>query len=230
MPILENPAPAGAEAAWKPRPQKPKLRANEVHIWRASLDDPRLLSAKALETLSLRELIRGGKRDATGGGERYLALRVFLRTALSRYLVVAPEDVKLPDDVCAKPMRLPLSTLYFCCGESDGLALVAISATDEFGMDVERVREDLPFDEMAAHFFDPQSQWSVRTLFCRKEKAWKFFDFWTTSEACSKAKASAMQQRPTDFFSIHRLLPASGFLAALAVHRRCARVALWDWR
>ena len=75
-------------------------------------------------------------------------------------------------------------------------------------------------------------QWGVRTTFCREEKAWKFFDFWTTGEACFRAApmTTTHLNSASNRLSLHRLSPAEGFVAAGAVAGARSRLALWDWQ
>src|SRR5205823_2924461 len=119
------------------------------------------------------------------------------------YIGAAPEEVEFTRDAQGRP-ALALSTLRFVFAEAEEVALLAVAPHGEFGLEVERVRDDLPFDDMAAHFFDPEDQWGVRITHCPTEKASKFFDCWTRNEAWQQA---ALSER------VHRICPADGFAA-----------------
>jgi hypothetical protein len=208
---------------WLPSPSRPLLRVGEVHVWRAALHDPRLLGR---DTLSLGEVIRAERCHSVTERNRYIAARVFLRDVLSRYTGTTASELCLNEDDAE--VSVALSTLRFTSCQSEDLALIAVTHAREVGVDVERVCGDLPFEELAAHFFEPSEQWSVRTVFAPEQKAWKFFDFWTTNEACSKVAAMCQTSKST--LSFHKLLPADGFLATLAVGGGSSHLALWDWR
>lgn len=210
---------------WSRGPEQPLLRLGEVHLWRASLDDPQLF--EALDMLSLTEIIRAEQCASERERDRCVAQRVFLRGVVSRYLDVAPDEIEL-GEIGSEPTCIPSSLLHVTASQSEELALVAISASSGVGLDVEQVRPDLPFEEMAEHFLDPVQQWGLRITFSSQEKAWKFFDFWTTSEACFRANPMHSRQ-PASQLSLHRLSPADGFLAAVAVSGGSSRLALWDW-
>jgi len=226
MPILlENQTPAAAR--WHRGAASPELPPGEVHVWRAWLDE---VWNENLDTLSMNEIIRAERRANAAERNRDLAGRVFLRDVLSRYLCIAPQDLRL--DAGAPFYSSPASgTLRWTLSESENLALLALSRASNLGVGVERVHEDLPFDEMAAHFLEPEEQSGLRTTFAREQKAWKFFDFWTTSEARTKAAPMHPFQAPRPL-ALHRLSPAEGFLAAVAVGgaHASSRLALWDWR
>lgn len=231
MPILfENPP--DAPAHWQPGPPAPALPTGEVHLWRARLDGA---PERGIATLSTGEIIRAGRCASAAERSRFLAARVFLRDVLARYLRVAPGALRLGG--ASIYTSAACGTLRFTLSEAEDLALLAVSRSSGLGVDVERVRDDLPFDEMAACFFEPDDQWRLRTVFPREQKAWKFFDFWTTGEARSKAAPMHPFSTERQPLSMHRLSPAEGFLAAVAVRETAGetdgapspRLALWDW-
>jgi 4'-phosphopantetheinyl transferase len=223
MPTLPDTfQPPAFSARWSPGPEQPQLGPGEVHVWRAALADVQLFDC---DILSPGEIIAAEHLPDDDECDRYIAFRVFLRNVLSRYTGIARADLRLSESA---PFPIALSTLRFACSQSDDLALVAVSHGRDLGVDIQRVRDDLPFDEMAEHFFEPEAQWGLRTTRCPREKAWKFFDFWTTSEATSKA--APMHSAAKSRLSLHKLAPANGFLATLAVSGAEPCLALWDWR
>ena len=90
------------------------------------------------------------------------------------------------------------------------------------GLELERIREDLPFDEMAAQFFEPSDHWSIRTTHCSTEKAARFFQLWTSQEA-------ARQAGGFEVAAAHRFSPSEGFAAAIATGCRESHLKFWDW-
>ncbi len=55
--------------------------------------------------------------------------------------------------------------------QCDHLALIAVSRNvREVGLDLERVREDIPIEEMAGGFLDARSQWDLRITWCAARK------------------------------------------------------------
>lgn len=204
---------------WSEAQDRPHFQRNELHLWRANLDDSRLL-ALAGGVLSASEIVRAERTLSPRGRDRELAQSALLRDVLGRYLGMDPEAVAFTRDAQGRP-ALALSTLRFVLAQADEIALLAVAPRGEFGLEIERVRDDLPFDDMAAHFFDPEDHWGVRITRCPSEKALKFFDCWTRNEAWQQAARSER---------VHRLCPAEGFAAALAVGDDDAQFAFWEWR
>lgn len=223
--LLENPArEAALTPQWSDAPAGLGFEHGDIHVWRARLDDPRLL-ALAKKTLSLGEIMRGERCASSRERERCLAQRALLRTILARYVGVPAQDLRFTRDAFGRP-ALALSTLRFNVSSAEDVALLAVTASQDIGLEIEHVRHDLPFDDMAAHYFEPEDQWSIRTTHCQTQKALRFFDFWTTNEATLQASV------PTglETLLVHRLCPADGFAAAIAVAGKRARLAFWNWR
>jgi hypothetical protein len=78
---------------------------------------------------------------------------------------------------------------------------------------------------MAVEYLDAASQWDLRVTWSTQEKAWKFFRFWTSNEACAQALPSSIHSCRVRTFS-----PAPSFVAALALHGGPEPVvSYWDW-
>jgi len=144
-----------------------------------------------------------------------MATALFRRDVLGRY--TPPHSPSLTAG--------PASGLKLTIAQCDHLALIAVSRNvREVGLDLERVRHDLPIEEMAGGFLDARSQWDLRITWSPEEKAWKFFQFWTSNEACAQAQPSS--RTPCLGFS-----PEADFIAALAIQGGPeARVVYWDWQ
>ena len=148
---------------------------------------------------------------------------VFRQDVLGRYMGA---EGALPG-VMSGPVAI-LPGLRVAVAQCDHLALAAVSRNVRgMGLDIERVREDIPFEEMAGGFLDARSQWDLRVTWSQLEKAWKFFQFWTSNEACSQAQPLS---QCTDGCHVHGFSPEADFIAALAVEGGPeASVVYWDW-
>ncbi len=61
-----------------------------------------------------------------------------------------------------------------------------------------------------------------------QEKAWKFFQFWTSNEACAQARSRSQSTRRCQ---VLRFTPEAQFVAALAIDGGPeADVLYWDWQ
>ncbi|HEX6781944.1 MAG TPA: hypothetical protein VF125_07930 [Solirubrobacterales bacterium] len=120
-----------------PAPDRPDPPAAEVHVWRADLDRPRWPGAEGLpedERRRAEAFLRPLPQ------KRWIAARWALRAALGRYLGQPPAAIRLVAGEHGKPRLERLAGgLAFNLSHSDRLALIAVAAGHEVGVDVERV-------------------------------------------------------------------------------------------
>ena len=202
--------PSVPEPLWLPAPEYPDLPANELHIWRARLDEPRWSAAESGCPVS---------RERTDR----LKAALFRKDILERYTGGEEEGAGFP-----RVLKGPASGLRMAMAQCDHLALIAVSRDVRgVGLDLERVRQDIPIEEMAGGFLDVRAQWDLRVTWCLQEKAWKFFQFWTSNEACAQARPSS----PTSHAcQVRGFSPEANFIAALAVEGGPeAGLLYWDW-
>lgn len=111
--------------------------AAELHLWQAHLDEPGWPSAGALPAA---EAERAAAILPARSRRRWAASRWALRGVLARYLGEEPTAIELREGEHGKPrLALPDGGLRFNLSHSGDLALVAVSATLEVGVDVERI-------------------------------------------------------------------------------------------
>src|SRR5581483_2836381 len=203
-----------------------RFAPRQIHVWRAWLDDPRLLALSS-DVLALCEIVEAERCVSSLERDRQLAMRGFLRDVLARYVGASPHELRFTRDRAGR-LSLALSTLHFNFCHAENVALVAVAPYGEIGLELEHVRDDLPFDEVAAHFFEPEHHWGIRTTLCHTQKARKFFDCWTTTEASLQAVA-LRREADAEPVCVHRICPAESYLAALAVVANEPQFALWNW-
>jgi hypothetical protein len=195
---------------WLPAPEYPGLPVNELHIWRASLD--------SVPDAPGRHSTCPVSRDGTDK----LKAALFRKDILERY--TNPESGPAHPTIVSGPA----SGLRIAIAQCDHLALIAVSRdVRRIGIDVERVCQDIPIEEMAGGFLDAHSQWDLRITWSPQEKAWKFFQFWTSNEACEQARPSS---RTSHACQVRGFSPEADFIAALAIEGGPeAEVLHWDW-
>jgi hypothetical protein len=200
-----KPFPSVQEPLWLPGPEYASLPVNELHIWRVQLQEPRWSEGEEW-------------RDCPVSRERTDRLKaaLFRNDILDRY--AGPEDL----------VAGPASGLRIAVAQCDHLALIAVSRDVRvMGLDMERVCENIPIEEMAGGFLDARSQWDLRVTWSPQEKAWKFFQFWTSNEACEQARTFS---RASHSCHVRGFSPEADFIAALAVEGGPeAGVLYWDW-
>ena len=217
-------------AVFRRAPQHPTLRAGEVHLWRAQLDDA---PAAAHDMLSPAECVRAGRFHFERDRQRFVASRGLLRTVLARYLDLDPRALRFRAGRHGKPeLEGVCSSLRFNLSHSQDLMLLAVTHAREVGVDIEAMRENVPFETLADHYFEPRDAWEIRVLPAPR-KAWKFYDVWTSTEARLKASGAGLSGGTRvvepDRWSLLKLTPAEGYAAALAVEGGGFELSCWSW-
>jgi 4'-phosphopantetheinyl transferase len=242
------------EQPWCDAPECPVLAEGVVHVWRAdlSLDRARLL--ELWQSLSDDERERARRFHFDRDRESFIAARGALRDILSRYTGTAPGLLRFSYDGYGKPALSEAAggRLRFNVSHSHGLALYAVTAGREVGIDLEFVREDFASLEVAAHFFSPQEVSALRSL-PPEELADAFFDCWTRKEAYIKVRGEGLSY-PLHLFTVslkpgepaallsteddpreaarwflRGLSAGEGFRAAVAVEGTPLSLSCWRW-
>jgi 4'-phosphopantetheinyl transferase len=246
---------AGSLPAWDWPPRELALGDDEVHVWRAWLDQPASRLPTLLDTLTLDERARAARFHFQRDRARFIVARGVLRVVLGRYLEIAPNRLRF----CYSPYGKPAlaeefggDELRFNLSHSDGLALYALTRGRELGIDLERIRSDLADEQIAERFFSPREVATLRTL-PPDLRVEAFFNCWTRKEAYIKAIGEGLSH-PLDQFdvslipggpalllctrpdpqeasrwSLQELPLGAGYVAALAVEGHGWRSKCWDW-
>jgi 4'-phosphopantetheinyl transferase len=122
-----------------------ELLDNEIHLWRADLDQ----SASALQVLQQilapDELAKARQFCFELDRARYILARGILRTILSCYLKTTAREPVFRYGPLGKP-ELSDGSLHFNISHSHDIALCAISRAPGLGIDVERLRSGVEHD------------------------------------------------------------------------------------
>jgi 4'-phosphopantetheinyl transferase len=121
---------------------------------------------------------------------RYRLCHAATRQILGRYLELPADRVELISESKGKPRLAGKSTLCFNLSHSGDLALLAVTSGREVGVDVEKMRFDLPVDGLARFFTDAERERLLALSPGEKEST--FFRWWTRKEAVLKAEGSGL--------------------------------------
>ncbi len=244
-------APVAAE--WAPAPTAPELDPGAVHVWRVDLSRPEVRMA------SLRRLLAPAEREREAAfrfqrdRDRFAAARGTLRLVLGQYLRADPASLALATAAYGKPyLSAPAAAdLQFNLSHDDDLALIAVARGRPVGVDLERVRPDVPMLAIAEQFFAPDEVETLRRLPAERRPA-AFFAGWTRKEAFVKARGDGLSLRLDRFavslapgerpallrvdgdddeprrWTLLELPPVPGYAAALATTTGVSRLACWD--
>jgi 4'-phosphopantetheinyl transferase len=158
----------------------------EVHDWR-----------QWLATLSTEERDRAGRFVFEQDRRRFVVARAALRTLVGVHLQAPPSSIRFSVQPHGKP-RLAADEhrdmLRFNISHSEDVALVAISAEREVGIDVERIRPLIGLEDIALRYFAPAERRTLHRAGSVDRLA-LFYRYWTLKEAYLKAEGAGIQAR-----------------------------------
>jgi 4'-phosphopantetheinyl transferase len=213
---------------WLDPPSVSSLPAGEIHVWRAGLD-VLAVQEQHSHVHSADELERASRFRFPRDRNRYLVGRAVLRSILARYLACAPGDLRFRYGASGKPMLADTfkgETLEFNVSHSGEYALYAVARDRKVGIDIEQMRADMPYEQIAAQFFSPEENRHLRSLPEHLRRT-AFYFIWTRKEAYVKARGEGLLL-PLDRFDVLTPHPYPA-TAPFAVHDP-ASAAPWSVR
>jgi 4'-phosphopantetheinyl transferase len=187
---------------------------DEIHVWRASLDQIGWPSPRGLP---LDEQERAARMRRVGTAQRWVASRWALRGVLGHYLGRSSAQIPLQLGPHGKPeLTRPDASLRFNLSHSGDIALIAVAREREIGIDVERVESGRNVLALAAHGLDEEAAATVREA-AADDRIAVFHNAWACHEATVKCLGHGLgRRRPTDGVSVSELDVGPGYAAALA--------------
>lgn len=178
---------------WQNPPPHLTLSRHGVHIWQASLAASPAHLESLVRLLSKDEQDRANRFHFAKDRERFIAARGTLRLILSRYLDRAPEAITFDYNRFGKPalQAHQTSNLRFNLSHANELALYAITAAHEVGVDLEYINSNRNTQEIIERFFSENEKMEFQRLpdFMRLKA---FFSGWTRKEAFIKAHGQGL--------------------------------------
>jgi 4'-phosphopantetheinyl transferase len=196
------------------------VAADEVHVSKIALN----VDARKLETLlavlSPVESERAARFHFDRDRRRFIVARASLRQVLSQYTGESPENLQFQYSRFGKPDLSPGSDVQFNVSHSGELALIAVTARRQVGIDIEQIR---PIDcllAIAERYFLPSELHELQNL-AEAERLRAFFRHWTRKEAYIKAIGTGLST-PLDFvapaqWSFANVPVDDGYTAVVAV-------------
>ncbi|MEK7327027.1 MAG: 4'-phosphopantetheinyl transferase superfamily protein [Chloroflexota bacterium] len=241
---------------WLSPPAGLVLDDDDVHVWRADLDQPEPFIRQLAGMLSDDERERADHFHFDIHRDHFIVGRGLLREILGRYLNVEPGRLQFSYGRQGKPGLLNSDGdpgLRFNLAHSGQLALCAVTRNREIGVDLEYVRPVLDMDLVAERNFSPRENAVLQAL-PPGERPLAFFNCWTRKEAYIKAIGEGLS-RPLDQFdvslapgeparllwvagnpqeascwSLRELAVATGYVAALAVEGQDWSLTCRQWQ
>jgi medium-chain acyl-[acyl-carrier-protein] hydrolase len=241
-------------AANSPQSRFP-IDTGEVHVWTIRFDENVEKVCRLSRSLASDERDRAERFHFQRDRERFIVGRSALRSLLGTYLNRQPSDIPLWYNSQGKPFlhRLPSDPdLQFNVAHSGELALVALALARPLGIDVERLRSNIDWQDLCARYFSKSESAELQSL-PEAERPRAFFAAWTRKEAYLKAHGVGLSL-PLDQFSVslnpreparlrstehdpdqrdrwelHAFEPHDGYVAALAIAGRGLRIEHRNW-
>jgi 4'-phosphopantetheinyl transferase len=190
----------------------PTLSTDDVHVWRAELDQPTWRLQQLAQVLSTEEINRAERFYFEQHRQRFIAGRGLLRTILSYYLGIEPAQLQFYYGHRGKPSLAesnvsPLlgktegsrRTLHFNLSHSGDLGLYAFTLNREIGIDLEKIRS-IEMEQLSQRFFAPREN-AVLLALSAQQRIQAFFNCWTRKEAYIKARGDGLAL-PLDQFEV----------------------------
>lgn len=172
------------------------LNPGQVHLWYISpdesFDDESLNYFHSI--LSVEEKTQLEKFIFPKDRHLYLVAHAFLRTCLSKYADVKPEEWFFYKNDNGKPFidysinSLPLT---FNLSHTGGMIVCIITLKHLAGVDVERIRPDKKKTGIAERFFSGEEFRDLQSLSAEAQHR-RFYEYWTLKESFIKAKGDGL--------------------------------------
>jgi 4'-phosphopantetheinyl transferase len=179
---------------WVTPPVQLASPESTIHVWLISLAQPGHVYKSLAGLLSSSEQERAARFKFDQHRQRFVVAHAALRSILSQYLETTPVNLQFVNGPNGKPKlaeEFSRSDVRFNLSHSFDLALLAVTRGREIGIDVELVKEDYAFDDVAARFFTAQELAAFRALPVHLQRQ-GFFKCWTSKEAFLKAKGTGL--------------------------------------
>jgi 4'-phosphopantetheinyl transferase len=173
------------------------LPADEAHVWFVREDEVRApeLLASYLALLSPDERARHARYVLERSRHQYLLTRALVRTVLSRYASVAPQDWRFLAGPFGRPMIAGPDRslqLRFNLSNTAGLVVCLVARDGLLGVDVENTERIGATVELADRFFSPSESTALHAQPPGNQRR-RFFELWTLKEAYIKARGLGLQ-------------------------------------
>lgn len=185
-----------ASESWPAPPRHATLGAKEVHLWRASLEQPAAVVERLSPLLSPDEHKRAARFHFEKDRRHFIVARAVLRKLLGVYLERSPAEIHFGYAAYGKPQVADqsleqIARLHFNLAHSGSLAVYAFTRLGEVGVDLEQINPELTGEDIARRFFSASEVAGLDAL-AAGERALAFFNCWTRKEAFIKAKGMGL--------------------------------------
>ena len=186
--------------------QAAKIRPDEIHLWFAFPDEiqDEALLEQYRRLLSPDETERHQRFYFAKHRHLFLIAHALVRTMLSRYTGIAPENLWFSQNSYGRPEIADAENILpvrFNLTHTEGLIACAVVLTHDVGVDVEDMERKAITPGLAERFFSGPEVEDLSHL-PEPEKRDRFFDYWTLKESYIKARGMGLSI-PLEQFGFH---------------------------
>jgi 4'-phosphopantetheinyl transferase len=225
------------------------LETDLAHVFQLELDLTDEQQAILADYLSPDERARAARFLPTASRKHFINARGQMREIFAAYLGKKPQEIEFSYNPYGKPyLKEPEQhhSMRFNLSHSVGMGLLALTAGQEVGVDIERTNREVDYANISSRFFSPTEAIVIREL-PLQEQAQAFFNGWTRKEAYIKARGLGLTV-PLDSFevsllpgdspriitsdgnwTVYPLDPGPGFIAALVTEAPVSGIRCWKW-
>jgi len=170
------------------------LNDDEVQVWQVTLEQEAVTLARLHDLLNAQERQRAARFYFPADQRRYTVGRGVLRLLLGYYLQVAPTQINFVYNPYGKPELASVNgvaPLHFNLSHSGERALYAFALQRPLGIDIEWMKPDLAWRDLARHVFSAYEQ-QVLARLSAAEQLPAFYRGWTRKEAYIKARGMGL--------------------------------------
>ena len=185
---------------WQKRPADVALGDDEVHLCLANVELMESQPDVLWRVLSEGERARADGFHFERDRQRYVARRALLRQLAGEYLQMAPDKIGFTENPFGKPELVSEVgvALQFNLSTSGEWVLYGFNRRRKIGVDIEKIRSDFNWSEIAARYFHPHEGSDIGEL-PESERVGAFFTYWTLKEAFLKAHGVGLQRPLVEF-------------------------------
>jgi 4'-phosphopantetheinyl transferase len=169
--------------------EKPKhllqITENAAHVYATSLVKTMAETNSFQKVLNQEEQACAKRFLYEKHQNNFIVSRGILRILLGKYLNLAPEKIVFQKNSHGK-LFLENNLISFNLAHSHEIVLYAFTVTKHIGIDIEFIRENMPYKEIAGRFFSSQEIAELFSLPPEKQIP-AFFNGWARKEAFIKA-------------------------------------------
>ncbi len=240
-------------SVWQTTPRDLEISSTHVDVWLTSTDPGEEQVQKYKKLLSATEIARADKFVPGHKRREYIITRGVLKQVLSRVTGLDASGLDFSYGDHGKPyldINRAGKNIAFNVSHSHGMALVAITLGGRLGVDVEKIRPELDWLDLAERYFSA-SEYQALSKCPNDSSLMSFFTCWTRKEAFVKAVGDGIARGLSEFdvsidpdesagllnirwqgedaaeWSIKNIPIHGDYVAALAVDRPDCLVRLW---